>query len=277
MERTVGIAACSNGLKPESRKETETLISYLEAQGNRVLCSRCLYERCGPFSGSGEERAGELMALFENPAVGEIYDISGGDMANELLPYLSYDRIQKSQAVFWGYSDLTVLLNAIYAKTGKPGILYSVRNLVRPEFQALQRRRFLERDSLFAPEFQMVQGDHMEGIVVGGNIRCFLKLAGTEYFPNLEGKLLLLEACSGRVPQMVTYLSQLQAMGAFRKVGGILLGTFTQMEKEGCQPEILPLLKHFAGKDLPIAVTGEIGHGPDARAIWIGEKCSLSR
>ena len=277
MEKTVGIAACSNGIKRESREETEALISYLEARGNRVICSRCLYERNGPFSGSGEERAGELMALFENPEVRDIYDISGGDMANELLPYLSYDRIRKSKAVFWGYSDLTTLLNAVYTKTGKPGVLYSVRNLVRPEFGALQRSRFEKKIPLFAPEFQIVQGNHMEGILVGGNIRCFLKLAGTEYFPDLEGKLLLLEACSGRVPQMVTYLSQLQALGAFDKVGGILLGTFSQMEKEGCQPEIIPLLQHFAGKELPIAVTGEIGHGPDARAIWIGERFQLSR
>ena len=62
----------------------------------------------------------------------------------------------------------------------------------------------------------------MDGIVLGGNIRCLLKLAGTEYFPDMKDKILLLEAMSGQVPQMVTYFSQLQQMGVFEKVKGIL-------------------------------------------------------
>ena len=32
----------------------------------------------------------------------------------------------------------------------------------------------------------------MEGIVVGGNIRCLLKLAGTPYWPDMREKILLL-------------------------------------------------------------------------------------
>ena len=72
----------------------------------------------------------------------------------------------------------------------------------------------------------------MSGPLIGGNIRCFLKLAGTEYFPDLTGKLLLLEACGGGEPQLLTYLSHLEQLGAFRKVSGILLGTFTKLDRE---------------------------------------------
>ena len=62
----------------------------------------------------------------------------------------------------------------------------------------------------------------MKGIVVGGNIRCFLKLAGTRYFPALDNKVLLLEAHGGEVPQMTTYLSQLKQIGAFENANGII-------------------------------------------------------
>ncbi len=34
----------------------------------------------------------------------------------------------------------------------------------------------------------------MDGIVVGGNIRCLLKLAGTPYWPDMREKILLLES-----------------------------------------------------------------------------------
>ena len=115
----------------------------------------------------------------------------------------------------------------------------------------------------------------MKGIVVGGNIRCFLKLAGTRYFPDLENKILLLEAYGGRVPQMATYLAQLKQLGAFEKVSGIILGTFTAMEQNNCIPNIVTLVKEYARPETPIAVTRDIGHGDDAKAIMIGKEIEI--
>ena len=183
--------------------------------------------------------------------------------------------IRRSKAVFWGYSDLTTILNAIYTKTGKPGVLYPIRHLVSGDLQAVQQHRFTHRDALFSPAFRFVQGSSMEGIVVGGNIRCFLKLAGTPYFPDLQDKLLLLEAQGGEPPQMAAYLAQLEQLGAFQKIRGILLGTFTTMERKACSPDILTLVKEAAGPDLPIAKTQEIGHGADSKAIVIGKAFSF--
>ena len=115
----------------------------------------------------------------------------------------------------------------------------------------------------------------MHGVVIGGNIRCFLKLAGTQYMPDLTDKNLLLESRSGKVAQMETFLCQLEQIGAFDKVAGILLGTFTQMEKEMCKPDIVTLVKRHVRDDMPIAVTKEIGHGTDSEAIRIGAEMQL--
>lgn len=68
------------------------------------------------------------MSFYRVQEIQAILDLSGGDLANELLPYLDYEVIGKSQAEFWGYSDLTTILNAIYAKTGR-----SFRPLSGPE------------------------------------------------------------------------------------------------------------------------------------------------
>ena len=275
--KKVGIAACSNGLEKDAIGEIQKLQDFLKSQGRESVCSSCIYCAEGPYSGTGRQRAEALMKLYSDPQIEDIFDVSGGDMANEILDFLDYDKIQSSRARLWGYSDLTAVLNAIYAKTGKPGVLYSPRNLVRGDCQEQQRQWFTQGDALFSPQFQLVQGEKMEGIVVGGNIRCFLKLAGTSYFPELKDRVLLLEARSGKVPQMVAYLSQLRSCGAFRKVSGILLGTFTQMEKEGSTPEMLTLVKEFAGPKIPIAITRDIGHGPDSRAILIGGRIHLEK
>ena len=273
--KAVGIAACSNGLKQDTAPPIGELITVLRDSGVDVILSGCIYENNGPFSGTAEQRAGELMKLFQNPDIEEIYDVSGGDMANEVLDKLDYAAIRNSRAVFWGYSDLTTVLNAIYAKTGKSGVLYQIRNLVGEEYGGLQRRRYLNREELFSPSVHMIQGGSMEGILIGGNIRCFLKLAGTEYFPDPKNRILLLEARSGRIPQMVTYLSQMKSMGVFGKIQGILLGTFTEMEREHLKPDMAALVRSFAGEEIPIAVTEDIGHGPNSCALPIGGKIRI--
>ena len=115
-------------------------------------------------------------------------------------------------------------------------------------------------------------GKTVEGIVVGGNIRCFLKLAGTEYFPDVTDKILLLEARSGNPAQIVTYFAQLEQLGVFKKVKGILLGTFTQMEREQPVSAVYSLLKRYINEELPVVKTEYIGHGEDSKAIQIGKK-----
>lgn len=273
--KTVGIVACSNGQKEEYRSQNDELAAYLESTGRKVISGNCIYEKNGPFSGTGKERAAELMKFFGNPGIDEIYDISGGDIANQILQDLDYEVIRGSRAVFWGYSDLTTVINAIYARTGKSSVLYQVKNLVWEEKEQ-QRKRFESEEELFRPAFRFVRGESMEGIVIGGNIRCFLKLAGTRYFPDVRGKVLLLESLGGEVPKTITSLAQLKQLGVFDQVNGILLGTFTQKEAKKCQPDIITLVKEFVGENVPIAHTAEIGHGKDSKAIRIGERIRIA-
>ena len=144
--RKIALVACSNGLEVRKKGSVEELCAYLEGLGFTPCVSPCLYEKdpvfCSVFSGTAEERAEALMSFYRDPEVQAILDLSGGDLANELLPYLDYEVIGKSQAEFWGYSDLTTILNAIYAKTGRSSVLYQARNLVsdgglfrRPAFE----------------------------------------------------------------------------------------------------------------------------------------------
>jgi len=277
--RKVGIVACSNGQKKEYAEQIKTLENTLLDIGLQPVFSGYIYEKESVFSGTAQERAEALMQMYENEEITEIFDISGGDIANGILPYLDYDRISRCDKRFWGYSDLTTVNNAIYAKTGKPSVLYQVKNLVWDESgqQVENFRNTMTEggDDLFHLDYHFIQQQKMEGVVVGGNIRCFLKLAGTEYMPNLTGKILLLESLGGTVAQMETYLCQLQQLGAFEKVAGILLGTFTEMESNQCQPTIEMLVKRIAGNQLPIAKTKEIGHGTDSKAIVIGQTVTL--
>lgn len=275
----VGIVCCSNGQKTSYRNKIELLVSTLSDMGLVPVFSDYIYEKEDVFSGTAKEKAKALMDFYKDDEIKAIFDISGGDIANGILPYLDYKVIAESEKQFWGYSDLTTVVNAIYTKTGKTSPLYQIRNLIYADKERqianFSNVVFEEGKELFEFKYEFVQGEKMQGIVVGGNIRCFLKLAGTEYMPDLTGKILLLESLSGTVAKMETYLAQLSQLGAFDKVAGVLLGTFTEMEELGCKPDIVTLLQQYVKDDMPIAVTKEIGHGVNSKAIVIGQEISL--
>ena len=275
----VGIVCCSNGQKRTYVEKNKLLENTLINIGLQPIFSDYIYEKDNVFSGTAKERANALMDFYKDDEIKAIFDISGGDVSNGVLPYLDYDVIANSSKMFWGYSDLTTIINAIYAKTGKASVLYQVRNILY-DCKEEQITNFIntamnDGTDLFNIDYRFVQHSKMRGIVVGGNIRCFLKLAGTEYMPDLEDKILLLEGLSGDVAKMETYLCQLQQIGAFDKVAGILLGTFTEMEREKYMPNIETLVKNVVRDDMPIVKTKNIGHGTDSKAILIGKELCL--
>ena len=278
---TFGIVGCSNGQNLCNVEQNKKFIQFLEDQGIAVRVSRYLYRDVDGVNPSAQNRAKELMKFYRDDYITDIFDISGGNIANEVLPFLDFDLIGKSRKRFWGYSDLTVILNAVYSQTGKSGVLYQLRNTYL-DAAGTRLKMLLDHVNngdkcLFDFDYEFIQGECLEGIVVGGNIRCFLKLAGTLYFPDLADKVLFLEARSGGVEQITAYLSQLSQMGAFEKVGGILLGTFTEMDEQGLYPLVAKLVKGFVGSNLPVAKTKEIGHSVDSKALAIGKYLKIQK
>lgn len=270
----IGIVCCSNGWEKRKEAKFRRLQEILLGMHLVPVISPYIFERGSVESGSAVERAQALMDFYRDDSVKGIFDISGGDIANGILPYLDYEAIAACDKMFWGYSDLTTVINAIYTKTGKPSALYQICNFMYDHAEEQQENFknavFRNRETLFQFPYTFLQGTAMKGAVVGGNVRCFLKLAGTPYFPELTDKILVLESLGGTVPQMLTYFSQLQQLGAFKQVRGILLGTFTQMEQEKSMPDVWTLLKKFVDPALPVAKTAFVGHGTDSRAVLVG-------
>lgn len=271
---SVGLCACSNALGDDSRDMVHELEYSLYDVGLNVVSSEKLY---GEFT--GKERAVMLNNMFANEDIKAVFDVSGGDAANEVLPYLDYRLIGDSDKVFYGYSDLTAVINAIYAKTDKISCLYNVRNLIY-EHKEKQMADFEmtvidDEEDLCEFDYDFVRGDRMKGVVIGGNVRCFLKLAGTEYMPSFRRKILFLEAMSGNSVKISSYFNQLAQMGVFDEVEGVLLGTFLELEKEGKTTAVELLNQVCTDKNLPVAVTPDVGHRADSKAIYIGKELEL--
>ncbi|PWX63888.1 S66 family peptidase [Clostridium perfringens] len=273
----IGIISCSNGLNIKNKKLIDELKLNLKSLYIDMVEGDTLYAKeYNLFSGTGEEKARALEKLFLDKDIKMIFDISGGDLANEVLDFLDFNLIKENPKPFFGYSDLTVLLNAIYSQCHITTYNYQLRNLIgRFKEEQMQnfKASFIEgKEDIFNLDYKWINGSHLEGIVVGGNIRCLLKLAGTKYMPNFKDKILFLESFSGNSAKMVTYITQYKNLGVFNEVKGIILGEFTEMEREDLKPDIVEILKRVIGEiNIPILKTSDLGHGADAKCIPIGK------
>ena len=273
----IALVVCSNAKKIEDRVRLEKLEVVLKEMNLVPVFSGYIYEDKFGRSASAKWRANELMKFYKDDSIKAIFDISGGDVANEVLDYLDYDIIHKKNKPFFGYSDLTTVLNAITTKTQQATYLYQLMNIIdNVERRADFKKTLLDnKRDLTDISWHFLQGKSIEGIVVGGNIRCFLKLAGTEYFPSLDNKVLFLEGMSTTIQGLITHLTQLKQIGAFNKISGLLLGTFTKIEQNFQEKDIYEILKEFIPKNISIAKTLEVGHGKDSKMLIIGQKIKL--
>lgn len=273
----IGVISCSNGLSIKNKNIIDELKLNLKSLDIEMVEGDTLYAKeYNLFSGTGEEKARALEKLFLDKDIKMIFDISGGDLANEVLDFLDFNLIKENPKPFFGYSDLTVLLNAIYSQCDITTYNYQLRNLIgkfKEEQMQNFKASFIEgKEDIFNLDYKWINGSHLEGIVVGGNIRCLLKLAGTKYMPDFKDKILFLESFSGNSAKMVTYITQYKNLGVFNQVKGIILGEFTEMERENLKPDIVEILKRVIGEiNIPILKTSDLGHGADAKCIPIGK------
>ena len=265
---TGAFTACSDPLS----KKCDSLALRMEELGVPIKMGRYLYSEA-----SARDKAEELNDFFFFFCISEIFDLSGGDLAVTLVPYLDFESIARSKARFWGYSDLTAIINAIYTKTGRVSSLYHLPNISLINKDRLSA--FIKGENLSFADFpvKLIKGSGMKGVLVGGNIRCLLKLAGTDNFPDMSKKILVIESYSAGKRQVYSMLSQLALMGVFDRCAGVVIGSFTKLEKTdpGVYEYISGIISSFNAK-LPIAVTSFIGHGIDAHPIQIGREYEIT-
>ena len=87
--------------------------------------------------------------------------------------------------------------------------------------------------------------------------------------------MLFIEGLGTSVEGLITHLSQLKQMNVFCNISGLLIGTFTKIEKEISVEELFKLVQDYIPSSLPVAKTQEIGHAKNSKALKIGEKIHI--
>ena len=270
----IALVVCSNGKNIEDEDRLQKLEDILVEMNLVPIFFKYIYKDKFGRGAKAQVRAEELMSFYKNKEIKAIFDISGGDIANEVLDYLDYDVIKRNYNPFFGYSDLTTVLNALGSQTNEANYLYQILNIIESEEirTSFENTFMKDEQTLLEVKWKFLKGSSVEGEVIGGNIRCFLKLVGTKYFPEVENKVLFIEGLGTSIEGLVTHLAQLKQIGVFDKISGLLIGTFTKIEKEFSVEKLFELIRDYIPSSLPVVKTQEVGHANNSKALKIGEK-----
>lgn len=275
--KKAALVCCSNPLAADKKDDIEKLKNTLQTIVIETVESPYIFsDDVLSFLKTDEKRAQVLMEYYKDKTIDAIFDISGGDLSNTVISHIDFEIIKNNPKPFFGYSDLTAFINALYGKISASSFLYQIRNIIKQEGAESPLNRFDDynrgrSEDFLDFDYRFLRGESFGGVVVGGNIRCFLKLAGTEFFPDLTGKVLLLESLGGDIPKITSMFAQLKSLNAFETVNGVILGTFTQLEREQGTKALEEIALHFIGEKTPVVKTNEIGHSPYSKAIEIGK------
>lgn len=115
---TIGVFSPSSPATAFAKKRYERAKAFMRDKGFRIKEGKLTGMSDGYRSGSIAERADELNELLHDPEVTCVMSAIGGANSNSILPYIDYEYFKAHPKVVIGYSDVTAILLAIYAKTG---------------------------------------------------------------------------------------------------------------------------------------------------------------
>lgn len=301
--KKIGIFAPSSPVFGEKNDET---YSYLESKGYEVHEHPQVRQSKAHMAGGVNERVNAIHDLYQDDSIDILMSFWGGQNSNELLPHLDYELIKGANKPMIGYSDTTALLLAITHKTGvinymgPGGITFTKPQPVDYSYDYFEKA--INEDSYEVKDSDVYAGDHFflnddptkrdiktndgrkvfkegkaKGEVIAANLQTLLVLAGTEYMPDLDKKILFLEESEDESVGFVhRYLTHLTQVIEVNKLGGVCFGRFCTQSGFDDDYSVEDLLSHvFSDVKIPIIYDLSFGHSDPIFTIPNGGVCEL--
>jgi muramoyltetrapeptide carboxypeptidase len=305
----IKIIAPARSLSLLSEETIHTAVEKLRNLGLEVEFSQNSQEIDAFQSSAIQSRLDDLHNAFKDSTIKGILTVIGGFNSNQLLKHIDYDLIQKNPKILCGFSDITALSNAIYAKTGVitySGMHFSSFGIVKEnEFSIdyfckclMQEDKFYLQPSLnwsndewwFDQEnrtfienegFKIINRgvkNNICGKILGGNLSTFSLLQGTEFAPQFEeNTILFIEECSEQnIAQFDRLLQSIIHQNHFNKVQALGIGRFekeTQMTTQLLE-QIIKSKKEL--QHITVIANMDFGHTSPMITFPIGGTCEIT-
>jgi len=236
-----------------------------------------------------ESRIEDLHDAFRDENVKLIITVIGGFNSNQLLKYIDYNLIKNNPKIICGYSDITALANAIYAKSGlitysgphffnfgdEKSFDYTLEYFKKCFFQTepyeiipsskwsddrwandQENRTFVNNKG-----FLVINDGNVSGTIVGANLCTLNLLQGTDFMPRLQDTILFIEDDYESLSH--TFDRDLQSLihqPGFDKVKGIVIGRF-QNKSNMTDDLLIKIIKTKQElNNLPVIANADFGH-----------------
>lgn len=277
-----------------SEEELLESTDNLKKLGFETVAGKYALNRNGYLAGTDKERADDLNTMFADKTIKGIVCTRGGYGAARILPYLDYEIIRNNPKVLIGYSDITVLISAIYAKTGMVSFHGPVGISTYNDYSVKHFRNVLMYPSA---KYEMsnpppaqdeksplypIRSGTAEGILYGGNLSLVVSLIGTEYDNDTSGCIIYLEEVGEEPYRIDRMLTQMIQAGKFQKAAGVAVGVFSKCESKPTQSGISNsftlsevLMDRLYPLGIPVVYGLSFGHITNKFTIPTGIKARL--
>ncbi|MBQ7304503.1 MAG: LD-carboxypeptidase [Alphaproteobacteria bacterium] len=292
-------------IKEDCRKIAEERLKSLGLEV--VFAPNTTDENCDlTISTDVKKRVDDIHTAFADKSVKAILTVIGGFNSNQLIKHLDYDLIKNNPKIFMGFSDITALHTALYAKTGLvtyygphysslgmlKGCEYTFENMVKTLFEGhkqelkasdewsddmwfldQQNRKFIANNGWWH-----IQKGEAKGTIIGGNLCTFILHLGTPYRPSFkENTILFLE--DDEMSDLLTFERNLQALinqDDFKNVKGLVIGRF-QNKSNVTREKLEFILKNKpALANMPIIANIDMGHTTPIATIPLGGEAEIT-
>lgn len=277
----IGIFAPSSYV---DKAKVKAACAFLEQEGYRTLVHQQTFDRFNQSAGTHADKVAAFHALLKDGDVKAIIAAGGGNRALHILDSIDYTLVKKNPKIIMGFSDVTAILNAAYAKAG----LVTFHGPVLTWMKDQDRAMFNFNMNVLAgktPSYPMTQARVLrpgkaEGAMVGGCLSLFCMLPGTKQMPPVKDAILFLEDIGEEYSRIDRMFVHLKRTGVMDKIGGIVCGAFDDMKDTGGKPFGFTLddivMEHVGARKIPVVMDAPFGHGKQLYAMPVGGPAILS-
>ncbi|KQX69085.1 MULTISPECIES: S66 peptidase family protein [unclassified Paenibacillus] len=279
---TIGIVTLGSPLDATIIDER---IKTIENMGFNVVVGKYAYAYGGIVASTAQQRAEDLMSMFENRSVKMILPTRGGTGVKDILPFLNYTIIKNNPKIVTGYSDITILLNVLYQFSD----LITFQSLLLIDFSASTptynfNQFYSATSTLSSPrviqnppgmlQTSLIAGN-VRGPIVGGNLTSFVDTLGTPYEINTVGKILVIEETHEATNVIYRYLTRLIMARKIQDCIGVVMGQCTNCTISYSTTYNDLITDVIAPLGKPLMTNVSTAHGLYKAAIPIGANVNL--
>jgi muramoyltetrapeptide carboxypeptidase len=178
-----------------------------------------------------EQRIKEFYRLWNDDEVKALISARGGYGCLRIIAKINPELFRSKPKWLIGFSDLTVLLNGIFAATGLVTLhgpmVTTLENTDQFSFQRFKEALGGEFHPLTPTrDLEILRSGTGQGRVVGGNLTTLVHLVGTPWQPQVSGRILFLEDTAEPLYKLDRMLTHLAYCGLLDNLAGLVLGVF---------------------------------------------------